>query len=133
MPVPSEIKSFSSFEEIQSEDGRDSFQTLLDHAQELLDQIRERKMFLLNARALYETDDILKIFDVEEEFDCYPTDDSPIAIPHKDSFIGADGKPITIDDLYRALELGIISIDDLCAIRSIYGSLEGFLHIDILS
>lgn len=133
MPVPHETNSYSSLAEIQNQEWRDQFQTLLAHAQELLDQIRERKLFLVNAHAFYEIDDIIDIFNVAEEFDCYSTEDSPFNIPHKESFIGPDGKPITIDDLYRAAELDIFSIEDLCAIRSRYGSLEGFLHIDILS
>lgn len=133
MPVSIETNSYSSLEEIQNHEWLDQFQTLLAHAQELLDQIKERKLFLVNSRAFYDIDDLLETFNVTKEFDCYSTEDSPISIPHKESFIGPDGKPITIDDLYRAAELDIFSIEDLCAIRSRYGSLEGFLHIDILS
>lgn len=133
MPVPSETNSYISLAEIQNQEWRDQFQILLNHAQELLDQIRERNLFLVNAHAFYDINDIIEIFNVTEEFDCYSTEDSPISIPHKESFIGPDGKSITIDDLYRAAELDIFSIEDLCTIRSRYGSLEGFLHIEILS
>ncbi|MBR1423466.1 MAG: hypothetical protein IJ571_08520 [Ruminococcus sp.] len=133
MPVPTETNSYSSLAEIQNKEWRNQFLTLLAHAQELLDQIKERKVFLVNARAFCDIDIIIDIFNVAKEFDCYSTKDSPFNIPHKESFIGPDGKPITIDDLYRAAELDIFSIEDLCAIRSRYGSLERFLHIDILS
>lgn len=133
MPVPNETNSYKSLAEIQNQEWHNQFQILLDHAQELLEQIRERKLFLVNAHAFYDIDDIIDIFNVTEEFDYYSSDDSRICIPHKDSFIGPDGKSITINDLYRAAELDIFSIEDLCDIRSRYGSLEGFLHIDILS
>ena len=53
--------------------------------------------------------------------------------PKKDQITGPDGNPVTVDDLYRASELGISTLEDLCAIRTRCGSLEQFLQINALT
>ena len=74
------------------------------------------------------------IYHVEEAVECYQPDDLPYEIiPKKEQIIGPDGKPVTVDDLYRAAELEISTVEDLCAIRTRYGSLEQFLKIDTLT
>ena len=73
---------------------------------------------------------IISPYNVSKDFDCYGTEESPV-IPHKDFIIGSDGKPITVDDLYRAAELDIKSVEELCDIRSRYGSLDGFLNLNL--
>ena len=54
-------------------------------------------------------------------------------IPQREQITGLDGKPVTVDDLYRAAELEISTVEELCAIRNRYGSLEQFLKIDTLT
>ena len=69
-------------------------------------------------------------YHVEKAFECYQPDDLPYdIIPKKDHIKGPDGNPISIDDLYRAAELEITSLEELCAIHTRYGSLEQFLQI----
>lgn len=133
--VPAPVfESFTAMDEISDPRWRKHFQSLLESAQKLLDQIRERKLFLCNARAWIEIDDLMHEFHVEEAFECYSPDDEPYEIlPGKDQIIGPDGAPVTVDDLYRAAELEIFSLEELCAIRTRYGSLDNFLHIDMLT
>lgn len=110
------------------------FQEMLNNARDLLIQLQEHRLFLFNARAWIEIDDLMRIYKVEDEFNCIQTDDLPYEIiPQKDYIIGCDGSPITINDLYRAAELDIYTIEDLCSVRKRYGSLEGFLYIDMLT
>ena len=113
---------------------RSHFHSLIKGAKELLVQIQNQRLFLFNARALIEIDDLMHIYKVEDAFDCVRPDDLPYEIvPQKDFILGSDGKPITIDDLYRAAELDIPSVEELCAVRERYGSLEGFLNIETLT
>ena len=131
VPVPPVTNSFESLEKVSNNEWLAQFQSLLEQARELLSHIRDRKIFLVNAYGLYnDVDDIMLKYNVSKDFDCYGTEESPV-IPHKDFIIGSDGKPITVDDLYRAAELDIKSIEELCDIRSRYGSLDGFLNLNL--
>ena len=128
------LQSYKSLDEVADKRWRMQFQKLLQSASDLLEQIRERRLFLFNARAWIDIDKLMRDFRVEEAFECYHADDQPYEIvPKKDHIIGSDGKPITVDDLYRAEELGIFTVEDLCTIRTRYGSLEQFIQIDKLT
>ena len=128
------IRSFETLNDVTNQRWRDQFQKLLYSANDFLDQLRTRKLFLFNARAWIDIDDLMHAYHVEKAFECYQPDNLPYdTIPKKDHITGPDGKPISVDDLYRSLELGITSLDDLCAIRTRYGSLEQFLQIDALT
>ena len=133
LPAPV-IQSFESLDDVVCKRWHDQFQKLLHSACELLDQLRARKLFLFNARAWIGIDDLMRFFHVEEAFECYQPNDLPYEIvPKKDRITGPDRNPISIDDLYRAMELDISTLDELCAIRTRYGSLEQFLKIDALT
>ncbi len=125
--------SFHSLNEITSSEWKKRFQILLDSAQDLLQQLRERKLFLYNVRSWLDFEQLMKSFDAVEAFECYWPDDCPDMDHRKDQIIGSDGNPVTIDDLIRAAELGIASIDELCAIRTRCGSLENFINVDALT
>lgn len=125
--------TFHSLEEVTNSQWKKRFQVLLDSAQDLLQQLRDRKLFLYNVRAWFDFDLLMKTFNVEEAFDCYWPDDCPEMAPRKDHIIGSDGNPVTVDDLFRAAELGITTIDELCTIRTRYGSLENFINVDALT
>lgn len=128
------IRSFKTLDEVPSQRWHVQFQKLLQSACDLLDQLRARKLFLFNARAWIDIDELMHAFHVEEAFECYQPDDlSYEIIPKKNQIIGPDGNPITVDDLYRAAELEISTLEDLCTIRTCYGSLEQFLQIDALT
>ena len=133
-PIKTDKQSFTSIEHISNIRWRSYCQSLLNEAQNIILQLHDRRLFLFNARAWIEIDDLMHIYKVEEAFDCIQPDDMLYEIiPQKDSIMGSDGKPITIDDLYRAAELDIHSVEDLCAVRKRYGSLEGLLKIDMFS
>lgn len=133
-PPSSVIQTFASLDDVTNQRWNDQFQKLLHSAHDLLEQLRARKLFLFNARAWLDIDDLMHLYNVEEAFECYQPDDLPYEIvPKREQIIGPDGKTICIDDLYRAAELDISSLEELCAIRTRYGSLERFLNIDALT
>ena len=125
--------TFTSLDEVDDIRWRKHFEKLLDLAQDLLNQLRNKELFLFNAHAWFDFDQLMSYFQVEEAFECYQPDDQPEMAPGKDFIIGSDGQPITIDDLYRAAELDICTVEELCSIRAKYGSLENFLTIDALT
>lgn len=125
--------NFSSLEEVTNSQWKKRFQILLDSAEDLLQHIRERKLFLYNVRAWFDFGLLMKTFHAEELFDCYWPDDSPEMAPRKDYIIGTDGDPVTVDDLFRAAELGITSIAELCDIRTRFGSLENLINVNALT
>ena len=128
------IRKFTTLDEVTNQRWREQFQALLQSACDLLDQLRAHKLFIFNARAWLDVDEIMHIFHVEEAFECYQPDDSPYEIvPKKNQIIGTDGKPVTIDDLYQAAEMDITTLEELCTIRNCYGSLEQFLQINPLT
>lgn len=128
------IQSFEALDDITNQRWRSQFQKLLHSAEDFLDQIRSRRLFLFNARAWLDIDGLMHAYHVEEAFECYQPDDLPYEIvPKKEQIIGPDGHPVTVDDLYRAAELGINTLEDLCTIRTRYGSLEQFINIDALT
>ena len=129
--LPPVSQGFRSLNEISDPRWQTHFQKLLDSAWDLLMQIQQREVFLFNARAWFDVDDLIREFHLEQEFGCIPSDG--YLLPQKEEIMGPDGNPVTIDDLYRAAELDIFSLDELCAIRSRCGSLEQFLKIDLLN
>lgn len=134
VPLSHPTQKYTSLDEIDNNRWRKQFTNLLDSARDLLVQLQQRELFLFNAREWIEIDQLMHMFKVEEEFDCYQPDDEPYdAVPRKNQILGPDGKQITVDDLYRAAELDIGTIDELCSIRTRYGSLEGFLMNDMLT
>ncbi len=128
------IRSFEALDDVTNQRWHDQFQKLLQSADDFLDQLRSRRLFIFNARAWIDIDELMHVYHVEEPFECYQPDDLPYEIiPKKEQITGPDGRPVTVDDLYRAAELGISTLEDLCAIRAHYGSLEQFLNIDALT
>ncbi len=125
--------TFRSLEEVMNSEWKKRFQILLDSALDLLQQLREKKLFIYNIRAWFDFDLLMKTFHAEEAFECYWPEDCPEMAPGKDYIIGSDGNPVTVDDLFRAAELGITSIDELCDVRTRYGSLENFIKVDALT
>ncbi len=125
--------TYHSLEEVTNSQWKKRFQILLDSAQDLLQQLRERKLFIYNTGAWYDFEQLMNAFQAKEAFDCYQPDDCPDMVPRKDHIIGSDGNPVTVDDLNRAAELGITTVDELCAIRTRYGSLENFINVEALT
>ena len=97
---------------------------------EVLTKLAARDLFVINAREVFNIDDLIKWFEVQKELDCRWDEEFPEYefVPHKDSFTAPDGIETTWQDLYRALELGMKSISDICNVRAKYGSIEGILN-----
>ena len=131
-PLSQPTRTYTALGDVADE-RRKHFANLLDCARDLVSDLQNKKLFLFNAKAWLDIDDLMHLFKVEEQFDCYQPEDSPYdALPRKEEIIGLDGNPITVDDLWRAAELDIASIEELCSARERYGSLEKFLDIDAL-
>lgn len=126
-------ETFSSLKKIPYRRWRSHFQKLLKAAKRLLDQIREGKVFLTNARAWIDVDALISFYCKEEDLvrtvPDSPTADSVLSLGY---VIGEDGETVTINDLFRAAELDIFSLKELSSIRARYGSIDNFLHIDAL-
>ena len=132
--LPDVTHRYESLAEIPNQRWYSCFQSLISGAQDLLVQLQQKKVFLFDVNAWWNIDDIMDTFKVKEAFSCIPSDDGQYDyIPQKEYIIGPDGKPITIEDLKRASELDIRTIEELCSIRKRYGTLEGFLQIDTLT
>ena len=128
------LQKFTTLDEIPNLRWRTHFQNLVQSARDLLKQLRNRELFIFNARAWIDIEELMHTYHVEEAFECYQPDDLPYEIvPKKSQITGPDGKPVTVDDLYRAAELGICTLEELCAVRTRCGSLEQFLQIDALA
>ena len=131
---PPVLYSFTSLDEVKDQRWRSQFQMMLQSARELVDQLRTRKLFIYNAQGLLSIDELMHLFHVEDAFECYqPNDPTYEIMPKRDQITGPDGKPITVADLYRAAELGIFTVEDICNIRTCYGSLENYLQINVLT
>ena len=132
-PISPPSFRFTSLSEITETRWKKQFVDLLESAQELLTDLQQKKLFLFNAHGWLGIDDLMHLFKVEDDFDCFQDDEYGLdAIPRRDQIDGPDGKPITVDDLWLAAELDITSVPDLCATRARYGSLEQFLQLDAL-
>ena len=132
-PISPPSFRFTSLSEITETRWKKQFVDLLESAQELLTDLQQKKLFLFNAHGWLGIDDLMHLFKVEDDFDCFQDDEYGLdAIPRRDQIDGPDGKPITVDDLWLAAQLDITSVADLCATRARYGSLEQFLQLDTL-
>ncbi len=97
---------------------------------EIVTKLANRELFIFDAWEFLDIDDLIKWFDVKEEFDCRWDEEYPQYefVPHKESFIAPDGIETSWKERYRALELGMHSITDICNVRAGYGSIEGILQ-----
>lgn len=106
------------------------FQKLEAAVEDIRIKLANRELFVFNAREFIGIEELVKLFNVKEELDCRWDEKFPEHefVPHKDSFIAPDGVETTWKDLYRALELGMGSVSDICNVRAKYGSIEGILN-----
>lgn len=107
------------------------------HFKQLLEKLNNHKEGLKTRKYVIIDTDMFFVFPgeycsfygVDKEFDCVsdPYDPS-ILFPQKDSAVieipGFDPVSLTVDELHRALELGITDIAEVCKIKKNLGSLE---------
>ena len=137
------VKVYNSIEELESQvDQFDfhlasqlrHFKRLKEDADNLLSAIREKKKYVYRLEYIHteEPDRVCEAFDVTKEYGCY------MEANEYESFMRASKKSaifkvnnedieITLDDLYRAYELGFNDIQEICRVKSRLGSVENIL------
>lgn len=111
---------------------RSAFLRLQERAIEVLDKIKERKIFINNLDYIFDLPmDVIKYYQVEREFKVeYDDTYGEISQMANSAFLGFAMNQqieITYDDICRAFELGFESIDDICRVKSKYGDIKSVL------
>lgn len=109
------------------------FNELKDKVDSLMVDLKERRIFIRNLNDIYEPNKVNQVcynFGVEKEFECTIDDHGTVSTGKtKHDFIIDDNQVVTIslDDLYRAFELGFHNIDEICKVKIILGSVEAII------
>ena len=112
---------------------RNAYIKLKDKVDECLSRLRGREIFVRNLNSIWDdTDRVCQFFEVETEFQCETVGeykDVMIAGKKEVSFNLPDGMAvlISLEDLYRAFELGFNSIEEICLAKAENGSIENSL------
>jgi hypothetical protein len=104
------------------------FKELLIAADDLVVKIQRRDVFI-SPTDPFDIEDIIQMFQVDKELDCVFDNEIGLIVPQHESFNTQDGTVITLEDLYRAIELGISSTEDIRRIKAQHGSLEALLKL----
>lgn len=110
-----------------------AYQRYKEKVIDLLEKIKSRQIFVRNLEYIWEdADRVCDFFGVMKEFDCKLDDEygDMMFAGNKEAEFALDGGEsvlITIDDLYRAFELGFTEIADVCEVKKKYGTLEAIL------
>ena len=105
------------------------YKRLLDEFDKLMSDLKNKDIYIYDVRESFSPDEIIELFKVVQEFECVPSDEEPCyLVPQKDFILDENSDPVTIEDLYRAIELGLGSIHDISVVRKKHGSLEGILR-----
>ena len=112
---------------------RNAYIKLKDKVDECLSRLRGREIFVRNLNSIWDdTDRVCQFFEVETEFQCETVGeykDVMIAGKKEVSLNLPDGMAvlISLEDLYRAFELGFNSIEEICLAKAENGSIENSL------
>jgi hypothetical protein len=104
------------------------FKELRKAADDLVVKIQRRDIFIYTTDP-FNIEDIIEMFQVEKELDCVFNNEIGLMVPQHEAFNTQDGTVITLEDLYRAIELGISSTEDIRRIKAQHGSLETLLKL----
>ncbi len=142
------IAQYRSIEEIISNDNSDVhtsryllisrsryFENLKRQADSLISDIKTQKRHIRNLDLLYNDnkDRVCEFFGVEREFQCTMDSeygDIMLAGKRSAEFLFADcgTVQITLEDLYKAFELGFSNINEICRIKKKLGAIEKILE-----
>ena len=136
------IEVYNSIEELETQVGRGDyhissrlrhFKKLKEDADNLLIAIREKKRYVSRLEYIYEDiDRVCKVYEVTEEYGCKFVDEYEdfMCASKKSAFFKVDNEEIeiTLDDLYRAYELGFKDIKEICRVKHRLGSIENILY-----
>lgn len=111
-----------------------AYQACKEKVAALLEKLKTRQVFVNNLKYIWDDKDrVCEYFNVTEAFDCEFDNeygDMMFAQKKEAEFTIESGETvlISIDDLYRAFELGFLSIADICKVKKKYGSIESVLY-----
>ena len=106
------------------------FKQLMEQANSLIADIKAKKRFIRHLDYIYDDRDrVCQFFGVEEEFQCTLGDEEgymmSAGIDATDfHFKDCGTVHITLDDLYKAFELGFTNINQICRVKQKLGSIE---------
>lgn len=107
-----------------------AYNELKSRVEECLTKIRNREVFVRNLSEIWDDQDrVCKFYGVEEKYQCELIGDYMIA-RKTEAVFSLDEKTtetITLEDLYRAFELGFNSIQEICSAKNQNGSIEASL------
>ena len=113
---------------------RNAYRRIKPKIENYLSQLRNHEIFVRNLKDIWDdVDRVCKFFDVEKDYDCYcegEYQDFMVAGKKESTFTLADHSLVTIslEDLYRAFELGFSNIDEICKVKAEYGSIDSCLQ-----
>ena len=146
-PIDDELRHYDSLEEIESllstaklssdQDiltlRRNAYKKLKPKVDECLCQLRNRERFVFNLDEIWDdADRVCEYYHVEAEYQCEIVGeyhDTMIARKKEASFTLSDNTTVllSLEDLYRAYELGFMSIEEICWVKANNGSIEAVL------
>ncbi len=106
------------------------FKRLIEQADTLIADIKSEKRYIRRLDYIYEDRDrVCQYFEVEKEFDCFLDGEygDIMFAGMKDAdfhFEDCGTVHITLEDLYKAFELGFTNINEICRIKKKLGSIE---------
>lgn len=112
---------------------KNAYRKLKQKVDECLRQLRNKERFVLRLDAIWDdADRVCEYYHVETEYQCEIVGeyhDTMIAGKKEASFTAPDGTIISLslEDLYRAFELGFASIEEICRAKIENGSIEAAL------
>ena len=137
------VKVYNSIAELEAQTDRYDyhlasqlrhFKKLKEDADNLLSAIREKKKYVNRLEYIHteDPDRVCETFDVTEEFGCHMEADeyeSFMCASKKSAIFKVNNEDIeiTLDDLYRAYELGFNDIQEICRVKIRLGSIENIL------
>ncbi len=106
-----------------------AFIRLQPYVDELYTALKEGKEFINNLEYIYDNPaDTLRYYEIEDDFKCiYDEEYGEICDSLKEkNYSRPDGREVTItlDDIYTAFKYGFPSIEEICRIKAVYGSIE---------
>ena len=110
-----------------------AFKTLGSKVEEVLEQLRERKIFVRNHNMIWDCNsvEVCRYFGVESEFECIYDENSDELFANKSQIkLNAEnGKIVTLslNELRRAFELGYTDISQICRVKHRYGNIEAVM------
>lgn len=123
--VENEISNYNILNKYVFESRMKHFKEMIEDLERLKLDLKKGELVVYNSSEL-ECEDILKFYNAKELFNCVE-DEQGNFIPQSIEYIDKNGNVIRIEDLYRAVELGIESIEKISSILNKKDKLESII------